>query len=113
MSRFTERATALLRREAAAIYPHAGIFVLGDSQWRCRFGVTDPTERDAASLQPYDDARNLMVRDLRLLHVHPDDILPYPGTTTPFDDGLLEVLEWGQQSDATGQRKGLAVLRRP
>lgn len=92
-------------------------FTLGDSTWEgVRCSVRDPQKLNAdavARLQATAAELSVSYRDLRLLKVHPDDTLPYPGATAPWDDGTLEVLDWSQASDFTDQRVGTCVLRRP
>ena len=97
-------------------FRHTSTFTLGPHAWTCRFSVRDVQKLkpdEAAKLRVYADANNLVYTDLRRLTVHPDDTPPFPGATIPFDDGVLEVLEWSQVSDFTGQRVGTCVLRRP
>ena len=111
-----QRATDALRRNADVIYRHQGVFTLSSHEWPCRFSVRDPQKLKAdevAKLRMFADSRNLAYTDLRQLKVHPDDTVPFPGATLPWDDGVLEVLEWSQASDFTGQRVGTCVLRRP
>ncbi len=105
-----------LRDNADVLYRHTGTFTLGPHSWPCRFSVRDLQKMKAdevAKLRMYADTAGLLYTDLRALRVHPDDTPPFPGATIPFDDGLLEVLEWSQASDFTGQRVGTCVLRRP
>lgn len=101
---------------ADVFFPHALTFQLGPHVWSVQASVKDPQQLkpDAlARLQAVAGTRNLAFTDLRVLKVQPGDTLPYPGSTCPFDDGTLEVLEWGQEGALSGQRTGTAVLRRP
>lgn len=113
-----DRAQGALRRNANLIYRHTGTFRLKSSEWTCRFSVRDPSKVKAdelARLQLFASTQGpgVTYRDLRTLRVHPDDTLPFPGATIPWDDGTLHVLEWSQASDFTGVRVGTCVLRRP
>ena len=111
-----ERIRQRLRDNADLLYRHTGEFALGHHRWPCRFSVRDPARAkpdELARLQAFAGVRGLVYTDLRLLRVHPDDDLPFPGATLPWDDGTLEVLEWSQASDFTGLRVGTCVLRRP
>lgn len=97
-------------------FRHNGRFRKDEHQWSCRFSVRDPQKLradDVAKLRMFADSRQLAFTDLRVLKVHPEDTVPYPGATIPWDGGTLEVLEWSQASDFTGQRVGTCVLRRP
>lgn len=97
-------------------FRHSGTFTLGAHTWTCRFSVRDPSKvkpEELARLQAFAAEQAVSYRDLRLLKVHPDDTVPFPGATLSWDDGTLEVLEWSQASDFTGQRVGTCVLRRP
>lgn len=97
-------------------FRHTGIFTKGVSSWPCRFSVRDVQKLkpdEVQKLRIYADVNGLVYTDLRRLTVHPDDTVPFPGAIIPWDDGVLEVLEWSQASDFTGQRIGTAVLRRP
>lgn len=111
-----ERVRGRLRDNADLIYRHALVFALGPHTWAARCSVKDPQalKPDAlALLQATATDQGVAYRDLRQIRVHPDDTEPYPGASTPWDDGTLEVLEWSQASDFTGRRTGTAVLRRP
>lgn len=112
------RVQARLRAKAHILYPHPLTFVLGASEWKgVRCGVDDPQELkadDVVRLQATAaELEGISYRDLRVLRVYPGDTLPYPGATTPFDDGTMEVLDWSQAGDITGLRVGTCVLRRP
>lgn len=116
LPRIRDRVQQRLRDNADVLYRHAGTFTKGPHTWPCRFSVRDPAKAkpdELARLQAFAGVRGLVYTDLRLLRVHPDDTPPFPGATIPFDDGVLEVLEWSQASDFTGQRVGTCVLRRP
>ncbi|MDO4244567.1 MAG: hypothetical protein Q4C89_00900 [Deinococcus sp.] len=123
-----KRATDGVKRAAASghIFQHALTFRLGGSEWKGRFSVKDPQKLkpdEVSKLRVFADTRGLLYTDLRQVKPYPDDVPPFPGATTPFDDGTLEILEWSQPSgyvghyDAAGewvgQRTGTAVLRRP
>lgn len=112
-----ERVENALRRNADVIYRHTGTFTLrGVYRWECRFSVRDVQKLkpdEVTKLRIYADVNNLVYTDLRRLTIHPDDTVPYPGAVIDWDDGVLEVLEWSQESDFSGQRVGTAVLRRP
>lgn len=89
-----------------------------ERNYPCRFSVKDPSRmsRDAvaAAVAFADSLEGVTYRDIRLLAIHPDDARPPRGAvlTTPWDGGRLEVLEWNQPSDFTGQAVGSCVLRR-
>ena len=92
------------------------VFQLGPHTWDVRCSVRDPQRMDPGALarmRQLTTAQLVATSDLRLLTIHPDDTEPYPGATTPWDDGILEGLEWSQPSDFTGQRLGTCALRRP
>ncbi len=102
---------------ADLLYRHALTFTLGSAPpWEVRCSVQDAQKLKPdmlARLQATAAEVGVSYRDLRVLKIHPDDTPPYPGATTPWDDGTLEVLDWSQPSDFTGQRVGTCVLRRP
>lgn len=95
-------------------------FRLGTSTWDVLGKVKDPhkLKGDAlARLRLVGDARGLVYTDLRVLKLHPQEFetenIPFPGSTVPYGPGTLEVLEWSEPSDYTGQRVGTCVLRVP
>lgn len=97
-------------------FRHQLTFRLGPHTWDVRCSVRDPQRIDPKALArmgQLTSAQGGATSDLRLLTVHPDDTVPVPGATAAWDDGTLEVLEWSQPSDFTGQRLGTCVLRRP
>lgn len=113
-----DESQAALREEADLLYRRTGTFQLGPHSWPCWFSVRDPSKVKAdelARLQLFASTQGpgVTYRDLRTLRVHPDDTIPFPGATIPWDDGTLHVLEWSQASDFTGVRVGTCVLRRP
>lgn len=96
------------------------IFRLDQHEWPVLAKVTDPQKLDAnavARLRLIGDARQLVYTDLRILKLHPQeferDNVPYPGCTTAYCDGTLEVVQWSEPSKWTGTRVGTCVLRRP
>lgn len=116
MPAIRERVQQRLRGNADVLYRHTGIFTLDSHEWLCRFSVRDVQKLKADEvdkLRMFADTNNLIYTDLRQLKVHPDDTVPFIGATIPWDDGLLEVLEWSQASDFSGQRVGTCALRRP
>ncbi|GGB69485.1 hypothetical protein [Deinococcus soli (ex Cha et al. 2016)] len=91
------------------------VFQLGPHTWAARCSVQDPQRMDPVALarmRQLTSVQGVATSDLRLLTIHPEDTEPFPGATTSFDDGTLEILEWSQPSDFTGQRLGTCVLRR-
>ena len=97
-------------------FRHTLTFRLGPHAWDVRCSVRDPQRIDPKALMrmgQLTSTQGVATSDLRLLTVHPDDTVPVPGATVAWDDGILEVLEWSQPSDFTGQRLGTCVLRRP
>ena len=113
---YRAEARAAILENQGVMFRHEGVFTLGAFRWACRFSVTDPQKLKAdevAKLRMYADASGLAYLQLRVLKIHPDDTVPFIGAVLPWDDGTLEVLEWSQPSDFTGQRVGTCVLRRP
>lgn len=113
---YRAEAQATVREYQGVMFRHQGEFTLGSHRWPCRFSVQDPAKAkpdELARLQAFAGTRGLVYTDLRLLKTHPDDDLPFPGATLPWDDGTLEVLDWSQESNFTGLRVGTCVLRRP
>lgn len=109
-------AQSAVRANADVMFRHALTFTLGPHEWEVRCSVRDPQRMDPkvlARMQQLTSTQGLATSDLRLLTVHPEDTVPFPGATTDWDDGTLEVLEWSQASDFTSQRLGTCVLRRP
>ena len=105
-----------IQANAGLIFRHQLTFTLGEHTWEVRCGVTDPQRLkpdEQARLRDVATERRVAFQDLRILKVRPPQAPPYPGATTPWDDGTLEVLEYGQPSDFTGLRVGTCVLRRP
>lgn len=95
-------------------------FRLDPHEWSVQAKVIDPQKLDAtalARLRLVGDARQLVYADLRVLKLHPHeferDNVPYPGCTTSYGDGTLEVVQWSEPSKWTGTRVGTCVLRRP
>lgn len=106
--------TRTLRANDDVFYPHLLTFALGPHSWEVRAKVRDPDPRDR---QAFERATRLVppelsLADMRLVTVRPGDTLPAPGSVARFDDGDLEVLEYGQESDLSGVSLGVAVLRR-
>lgn len=104
-----------LRDNADLLYRHTGTFKLGPHEWTCRFSVKDPQKLKADAIADAEAAArqfNVLYRDVRLLRIHPDDQRPVKGAKLPWDGGLLEILDWSQQSDFTGQKVATCVLRR-
>lgn len=97
-------------------FRHRQDFTLDGHRWPgTRFSVTDPDKvggRALAAAVAAAERLDVEYRDLRLLRVHPEDTLPAVGAQTPWDGGQLEVLEYGQASDFTGQSLGTCVVRR-
>ncbi|WP_188844790.1 hypothetical protein [Deinococcus soli (ex Cha et al. 2016)] len=116
MDEIRERVRGRLVGNAELLYRHALTFTLGPHTWVARCSVRDPQRIDPKALArmgQLTSAQGVAMSDLRLLTIHPADTEPFPGATTSFDDGTLEVLEWNQASDFTGQRLGTCALRRP
>ena len=114
-ARYRAQAQAEIRRNKGVMFPYVLTFVLGPSTWKVNGNVKDPQDLkpDAlAQLQIFASARNLAYTDLRVLKVDPEDTVPYPGATCPWDDGVLEVLDWSQAKTYSGIRTGTCVLRR-
>ncbi|MDR6753427.1 hypothetical protein [Deinococcus soli (ex Cha et al. 2016)] len=96
-------------------FRHQLTFRLGAHTWDVRGSVRDPQRIDPKALVrmgQLTSAQGIATSDLRLLTIHPDDAVPAAGAQVAWDDGTLEVLEWSQPSDFTGQRLGTCVLRR-
>lgn len=113
---YRAEAQATVHEYGGVMFRRTDTFTLGPHRWPCRFSVRDPAKAkpdELARLQAFAGVRGLVYTDLRLLRVHPDDDLPFPGATLSWDDGTLEVLDWSQESDFTGLRVGTCVLRRP
>lgn len=115
MPAIRERVQQRLSGNADVLYRHTGTFTLGSHKWLCRFSVKDPQKLKADAIADAEAAArqfNVLYRDVRLLRIHPDDQRPVKGAKLPWDGGLLEILDWSQQSDFTGQKVATCVLRR-
>ncbi|WP_309569623.1 hypothetical protein [Deinococcus sp.] len=97
-------------------FKHRLTFTLGAHTWVARCGVRDPSKAkpdELARLQATATEQGVSYRDLRLVRVHPEDTIPFPGSTVAWDNRTLQILHWSQPSDFTGQRVGTCVLRSP
>jgi len=111
-----------LRANAALVFRHSGTFrhVQNGRErlYPCEFSVKDPQKVGRTALAAAEAfARSLegvSYTDVRLLSVHPDHKRPPKGAVLvePWDGGRLEVMEWSQPSDFSGQAVGTCVLRR-
>lgn len=108
--RYRALARGNLRRFGGLVYRHTATWS-GEAS-PCRFSVVDPSPATIGQVRAQAASSGLPFEDLRLLHVHPDDPRPSVQATIPWEDGLLEVLAWGQTSDFTGTAVGTAVMRR-
>ncbi|MBZ9713754.1 hypothetical protein [Deinococcus multiflagellatus] len=111
------RVQGRLRAKADLMYPETLTFRLGPHEWKdVRCSVVDKQllKPDAlARLQAVATDQRLSVLQLRVVDVHPDDTVPFPGASTPFQGGTLEILEWSDPDPYTGLRVGTAVKRDP
>ena len=128
LERLRQQASKAVAQNAAVMFRHTLSFTLGQyAPWVVRCAVTDPQRLSPAALarlQATAAEQKVSYQDLRVLKVHPDDTVPFPGATVPWDGGTLEILSWSQESDfivgrpegedeEVGMRTGTAVLRRP
>lgn len=86
-------------------------------QCRCRCSVVDPSRtKQSARIQAFATEHDARFEDIRLLRVHREDTRPEKGSVMDwtFDGGRLEVMEWSQRSEWTGQGGAVAIclLRR-
>lgn len=102
-----ERAAARseLRAEGGLLYPHTGTWTDGTT---CRFKVQDPA-RDGRS-GPQKLVTHPLDASLRRLKVHPDDVMPAVGASTPYQSGLLVRGQQTDVSDWTGTSTGVCRL---
>ncbi|KQR37731.1 hypothetical protein [Deinococcus sp. Leaf326] len=117
LERLRKQASRAVAQYSPEMFRHTLTFSRGEHTWEVRCSVQDPQKlRPDAVARLQATAAELdgvSYRDLRVLKVHPEDTMPFPGATSPWDDGTLEVLDWSQASDFTDLRTGTAVLRRP
>ncbi|WP_161881939.1 hypothetical protein [Deinococcus alpinitundrae] len=74
----------------------------------CRFSVQDPA-KDGRS-NPQRLSTSPLDASLRRLKVHPDDVMPAPGASTPYQSGLLVRGSQTDISDFTGTSTGVCRL---
>ncbi|AZI45329.1 hypothetical protein EHF33_20685 (plasmid) [Deinococcus psychrotolerans] len=74
----------------------------------CRFSVQDPAKDGRSGPQKL--STHPLEASLRRLKVHPDDVQPAPGASTPYQGGKLVRGFQTDTSDFTGQQTGVCRL---
>jgi len=74
----------------------------------CRFSVQDPAKDGRSGPQKL--ATSPLDASLRRLKIHPDDTMPAPGASTPYQSGLLVRGSQTDTSDFTGTSTGVCRL---
>lgn len=118
LERIRARVEKRLISRADILYPHELSFRLGEyPPWEVHCKVKDPQRLkpdEVGRLQATASAlESVTYQDLRVVKIMPGETVPFPGATSPWDDGTLEILDWSQASDFTGIRTGTAIFRRP